>query len=80
MQVLLDIKDDKSEHLLNVLKDLKYVKVKTLTNGKSKIKSNGKSNKTSKIYKEISESVDELIDVLAGKKEARPLTELLNEV
>jgi len=39
MQVLLNIKDDKSEHLLNVLKDLKYVKVKTLTNGKSKIKS-----------------------------------------
>lgn len=68
MQVLLDIKDDKSEHILGVLNDLKYVKVKTISNGKSRL------------YHEISESVDEIIEVLAGRKEARPLSDLLNEV
>jgi hypothetical protein len=68
MEVLLDIKDDKSEHILSVLNDLKYVKVKTITNGKSKL------------YHEISESVDELIEVLAGRKEARDAREYLNEI
>jgi hypothetical protein len=68
MHVLLDIKDEKSEHLLNVLRDLKYVKVKIITKGKSRL------------YKEISESVDELIEVLAGRKEARDVRELLNEI
>ncbi len=76
MQVLLDIKDEKSEHILSVLNDLKYVKVKTLTNDKS----NGKSNGKSKLYMEISDSVDELIEVLEGRKSARPLSDLLNEL
>lgn len=74
MQYLLDIEDDKSEHLLSVLKDLKYVKVKPFENGKPH--TNGKS----KLYHEISESVDELIEVLAGRKEARPLQDFLNEI
>ena len=74
MQYLLDIEDDKSEHLLSVLKDLKYVKVEPFENGKPH--TNGKS----KLYHEISESVDELIEVLAGRKEARDAREYLNEI
>jgi hypothetical protein len=80
MQYLLDIKDEKSEPIESVLNDLDYVKIEPIKNGKSK--TNGKSikNGKSKLYNEISESVDELIEVLAGRKEARPLSDLLNEV
>ena len=35
MKVLLDIKDDKALHLLEVLKGLPYVKTKPLTNEKA---------------------------------------------
>jgi len=66
MHLLVEIKDSKSEHLINVLKDLKYVKVKEI------------SKRKASIYSDLSESVDELIEVLAGRKEARPLRELLN--
>jgi hypothetical protein len=80
MQYLLDIEDDKSEPIISVLNDLDYVKIEPIKNVKSK--TNGKSNKNgkSKLYYELSESVDELIEVLAGRKEARPLSDLLNEV
>ena len=35
MKVLLDIKDSKARHLLEVLKGLSYVKTKTLSNEKA---------------------------------------------
>ncbi len=68
MLVLLDIKDSKSEQLLSVLKDLKYVKIKPLKNG------------SAKFLMELKEAVDELNLVLEGKLEARPLEEVLNEI
>jgi hypothetical protein len=37
MKVLLDIKDDKAPYLLEVLKGLRYVKIKTLTPYKAKV-------------------------------------------
>lgn len=68
MLVLLDIKDSKSDLLLGVLKDLKYVKIKPLKNG------------SAKFLMELKEAVDELNLVLEGKLEARPLEEVLNEI
>ena len=68
MLVLLDIKDSKSDQLLGVLKDLKYVKIKPLKNG------------SAKFLLELKEAVDELNLVLDGKLEARPIEELLNEL
>ncbi len=68
MLVLLDIKDSKSDQLLGVLKDLKYVKIKQLKNG------------SAKFLMELKEAVDELNLVLDGKLEARPIEELLNEL
>jgi len=68
MHLLVEIKDSKSEHILNVLKDLKYVKIKEISKPKASA------------MKDISESVDELIEVLAGRKEARNARELLNEL
>ncbi len=65
MLVLLDIKDNKSDQLLGVLKDLKYVKIKPLKNG------------SAKFLMELKEAVDELNLVLEGKLEARDAQEYL---
>ena len=68
MHLLVEVKDSKSEHLINVLKDLKYVKVKEI------------SKRKASALQDISEAVDELVEVLAGRKEARPARELLDEL
>ena len=68
MHLLVEVKDSKSEHLINVLKDLKYVKIKEI------------SKRKASALQDISEAVDELIEVLAGRKEARPARELLDEL
>jgi polyhydroxyalkanoate synthesis regulator phasin len=68
MKVLLDIKDDKASHLLEVLKGLKYVKAKTISNEKALL------------IEEIKEAVDNLSLVRKGKLKARPAKDLLNEL
>jgi hypothetical protein len=68
MKVLLDIKDNKTVHLLEVLKGLSYVKTKTLT------------NKNSLLMEEIKEAVENLKLVRKWKLKARPAKELLDEL
>ncbi len=68
MKVLLDIKDNKANHLLEVLKGLSYVKVKTITEEKALL------------MEEIKEAVDNLALVREGKLKARPAKDLLNEL
>ena len=68
MKVLLDIKDSKATHLLEVLKGLSYVKVKTISNEKALL------------MEEIKEAVENLTLVRQGKLEARPAKELLDEL
>jgi len=68
MKVLLDIKDNKAVHLLEVLKGLSYVKAKPLTDEKSLL------------MEEIKEAVENLKLVLKGKLKARPAKELLDEL
>jgi len=68
MRVLLDIKDDKALHLLEVLKSLPYVKIKTLSDEKALL------------MEEIKEAVEELKLVRAGKKKARNAVDFLNEL
>lgn len=68
MKVLLDIKDDKAHHLLEVLKGLPYVKTKQLTEPKAELIS------------EIREAVENLHLVRQGKLKARPAKELLDEL
>ncbi|NBX80188.1 MAG: hypothetical protein EBQ94_07390 [Flavobacteriales bacterium] len=68
MRVLLDIKDDKALHLLEVLKSLPYVKTKTLSDEKALL------------MEEIKEAVEELKLVRAGKKKARNAVDFLNEL
>lgn len=68
MKVLLDIKDNKAEHLLEVLKGLSYVKTKMI------------SPKKALLIEEIKEAVDNLALVRKGKLKARPAKDLLNEL
>jgi hypothetical protein len=68
MKVLLDIKDNKATHLLEVLKGLSYVKTTTISNEKALL------------MVEIKEAVENLTLVRQGKLKARPAKDLLNEL
>lgn len=68
MKVLLDIKDNKALHLLEVLKGLSYVKTEQITDAKAQQMS------------EIREAVEEMKLIRAGKKEARDAEDFLNEL
>jgi molybdopterin-biosynthesis enzyme MoeA-like protein len=68
MRVLLDIKDNKAMHLLEVLKGLSYVKTKTISDEKALL------------IEELKEAVENLKLVRQGKLKARPAKDLLNEL
>ena len=68
MKVLLDIKDNKAIHLMEVLKSLSYVKAKPISNEKALL------------LEEIKEAVENLTLVKQGKLKARPAKDLLNEL
>ncbi len=68
MKVLLDIKDSKAHHLMEVLKGLSYVKAKTISKEKAQL------------IEEIKEAVENLKLVKQGKLKARPAKELLDEL
>ncbi|MHC8948416.1 hypothetical protein [Sphingobacterium hungaricum] len=68
MKVLLEIKDNKAIHLLEVLNNLPYVKTKIISEEKALL------------IEEIKESVDHINLVKQGKAKARPVRELLDEI
>ncbi len=68
MKILLDIKDDKALHLLEVLNGLSFVKTKVRTDEKALLMS------------EIHEAVENLKLVKAGKLKARAAKDLLDEL
>ena len=68
MKVLLDIKDSKAHHLIEVLKGLPYVKTETLTPYKAKV------------LKDVKEAVEEMNLVLAGKLKTRNAEDLFDEL
>jgi len=68
MRVLLDIKDNKALHLVEVLKSLPYVKTVTLSNEKAML------------MEEIKEAVEELKLIKQGKLQGIPAKQLLDEL
>jgi hypothetical protein len=68
MRVLLDIKDSKALHLMEVLKGLSYVKTKTISNEKAVL------------IEEIKEAVEEMRLIKAGKLTARNAEDFLKEL
>jgi hypothetical protein len=68
MKILLDIKDSKALHLLELLKSLPYVKTTALTDTKAEM------------LAEFREAVEEMKQVLDGQKNARDADEFLREL
>lgn len=68
MKVLLDIKDNKATHLLEVLKGLSYVKAIPI------------SDENALLIEELKEAVENLQLVKEGKLKARPAKDLLDEL
>ena len=68
MRVLLDIKDNKALHLMEVLKSLPYVKTKTISDEKALL------------MEEIKEAVDNLALVRKGKMKLKSARDLYNEL
>ena len=68
MRVLLDIKDSKALHLLEVLKGLSYVKAKTISEEKALL------------IEDIKEAVEELKLIRQGKLKGISAKQLLDEL
>lgn len=68
MKVLLEIKDNKALHLMEVLKSLPYVKAKTISNEKALL------------MEDIRQAAEELKLVRQGKLKGIPAKELLDEL
>jgi len=68
MKLLLDIKDNKAEFVLELLKNLPFVKTKELSPAKSKI------------LTDLKEAVDEMNLVNQGKIKMRPAKDVLDEL
>ena len=68
MRVLLDIKDNKAMHLMEVLKGLSYVKTKTISNEKAVL------------MEEMKEAVENLALAKKGKLKLKTARELYNEL
>ncbi|MBS1938975.1 MAG: hypothetical protein JSS84_14300 [Bacteroidetes bacterium] len=68
MKILLDIKENKAEFVLELLRNLHFVKATPLTDTKAKVLS------------DLREAVEEMKLVKAGKKNGRPARELLEEL
>ena len=66
MKVLLEVKDNKADFLMELLNSLSFVKAKTITPAKAHL------------IEEIKEAVEEMKLIKAGKKKARNAEEFLN--
>lgn len=68
MRVLLDIKDNKAIHVMEILKNLPYVKTKTISDEKAVL------------IEEIKEAVDSLALAKQGKLKLKSARDLYNEL
>lgn len=68
MKVLLDIKDEKANFFMELLKNFSYVKAKPLTNYKVEV------------IEGLQEAIEEVNLIKKGKSKGIPARELLNEL
>jgi len=71
MQVVIDIKDNKADFILDWLKQYSFVKIKSVSDKKAA---------KAQILQELQEAVDFMKQVSEGKAEGRPIKELLDEL
>lgn len=68
MKILIEIQDNKAAHLLEILKELSFVKIQSISDEKTQLK------------KEILDAVEEMNEIYEGKKEGRDADEFLDEL
>jgi hypothetical protein len=68
MKILLDVKDSKAGFVMELLRNLSYVKTKTLTASKAQLLS------------EMNDAVEEVKLAKKGKKKLKSFDEFLNEL
>lgn len=68
MKILLDIKDNKALHLLEVLRSLPYVKATQISNEKAEV------------IEKVKVAIEELNQIKKGKIKGIPAKDLLNEL
>jgi DNA-binding protein H-NS len=68
MKILLDIKDNKALHLLEVLRSLPYVKATQISNEKAEV------------IEKVKVAIEELNQIKNGKIKGIPAKDLLNEL
>jgi tagatose-1,6-bisphosphate aldolase len=68
MKVILDIKDDKAEFVLELLRNLKFVKTQPIT------------PYAAAVLKDLKEAVEEVNELKKGKKKGKSLSAFLDEV
>ena len=68
MKVLLDIKDNKADFVMELLRSLSFVKVRKLTDEKAQL------------IDELKEAVEEMKLIRSGKKKARNAEDFINEL
>jgi hypothetical protein len=68
MKVLLDIKDNKADFIMELLRSFSYVKTKPLTPYKAQV------------LEELKEAVENMALIKQGKLKARPAKDLLDEL
>jgi hypothetical protein len=68
MKIILDVKDNKADFMVELPKNFPFVKAETITPAKAQL------------LKELKEAVDNMALVKKGKLKGRPAKELLNEL
>jgi hypothetical protein len=68
MKMLLEVPENKAGFLLELLKNLPFIKVKTLSDTKAKV------------LEDVKEAVEEMKLIKAGKMNARNAEDLINEL
>ena len=68
MKILLDIKDNKVDFVMELLRNFSFIKAKTLTPYKAQV------------LQDLKEAVESINLVKQGKLKARPAKDLLNEL
>jgi hypothetical protein len=68
MKILLDIPDNKISSLMDILKNISYIRVKPLTDAKALL------------IEETKEAIDEMRLIIAHEEEAHNAEEFLNEL
>jgi hypothetical protein len=68
MKILLDIKDEKAQFFLELLKNFSFVKAKPITEPKARLMA------------DVKEAVEEIKLIRSGKKKARNAEDFINEL